>query len=108
MAQEATLTKFATAAASPYLFPQGVTATDTDCSVFFNMAEQDYSSFTLIQTIANVVNMDMGDPLAWFWPWKIAMYIFAFLNYPFAWSGLNGGRISMWTNGYVKNAENQM
>ena len=108
MAQEATLTKFADAAANPYLFPQGVTATDTDCSVFFNMAEQDYSSFTLIQTISNAVNMDMGDPLAWFWPWKLAMYIFVFLNYPFAWSGLNGGRISMWTNGYVKNAENQM
>jgi hypothetical protein len=52
--------------------------------------------------------MDMGDPLAWFYPWKIAMYVFVFLNYPFSWSGLNLGRISMWTNGYVKNDINNM
>ena len=52
--------------------------------------------------------MDMGDPLAWFYPWKIAMYVFVFLNYPFSWSGLNLGRISMWTNGYIKNDVNNM
>ena len=51
----------------------------------------------------------MGDPLAWFWPWKNFMYIiFVFLNYPFSWSGLNLGRISMWTNGYIKNNVNNM
>ena len=107
MAQAETLTKFADAMANPYMFPT-VKPTDKDCSVFFNMAEQNYSSFALIQTISNVVNMDMGDPLAWFFPWKFAMYVLVFGNYLFSWSGLNGGRISMWTNGYVKNYENDM
>ena len=52
--------------------------------------------------------MDMGDPLAWFWPWKSFVWIFVFLGYPFSWSGLNLGRISMWTNGYIKNDVNNM
>ena len=54
----------------------------------------------------------MGDPIAWFWPWKVAMYLFVFPflfgNYPWSWSGLNLGRVSMWTNGYIKNFENDM
>lgn len=76
------------------------------------MEEQNYSTWVLIQTISNIVNMDMGDPLAWFFPWKVLMYgfFFPFLfgNYAFSWSGLNLGRISMWTNGFIKNSENNM
>jgi hypothetical protein len=53
--------------------------------------------------ISNIYNMDMGDPLTPIPLWLPFKYIFLFLNWPFAWSGLNVGRISMWTNGYIKN-----
>ena len=103
-----TMGKIDMANKSPYMFPADIEWTDKDCASMFNMEEANFSMWVLLQLISNIVNMDMGDPLAWFFPWKLAMYVFVFLNYPFSWSGLNLGRISMWTNGYVKNAANNM
>jgi hypothetical protein len=56
----------------------------------------------------NLVNMDNGDALTWVPLWKLFAYTILLLNYPFSWSGLNLGRISMFTNGFVKNSENNM
>lgn len=58
--------------------------------------------------ISNSANMEFGDPIAWIPGWKLFAYLFLFLNYPWSWSGLNMGRISMWSNGFVKNSENNM
>ena len=63
---------------------------------------------TLIQLISNVYNMDMGDPFIWVPFWLPIKYIFFFLNWPWAFTGDNVGRISMWTNGYLKNDVNMM
>lgn len=93
---------------NPYAFQDTITWTDKDCAQMYNNAEASYSSFTLIQLITNVYNMDMGDPLIWVPGWIIIKYTLLLLNYPFAFSGLNVGRISMWTNGYIANDINMM
>ena len=51
-------------------------------------------------------NMDSGDPLTWFPLWEIPVVFI--LRYPFALSGNNAGRISMWSLGYIKNFINDL
>ena len=93
--------KIAIAQENPYKFPDSVTWEDKDCAQLFNDQEAAFSTMTLIQLISNVYNMDMGDPFIWVPFWLPIKYIFFFFNWPWAFSGLNVGRISMWTNGYL-------
>ena len=100
--------KIAIAQESPYTFPEGVSWTDKDCAQLYNDQEAAFSTMTLVQLITNVYNMDMGDPLIWVPGWIFVKYFLMFLNWPFAFAGLNAGRISMWTNGYIANDINMM
>lgn len=40
---------------------------------FYNLTEQNYLTWALIQAIPNNFNMDMGDPLHWFLSWKVTI-----------------------------------
>jgi len=60
---EAAVMKKIEAIKSPYAFPGDQEWTDVDCAAIFNMEESQYSTWTLIQLIANLLNIDSGDPL---------------------------------------------
>ena len=47
-APDSTLGKIATYEKSPYMFPEDIVWTDTDCATMFNMSEKRFSTWVLL------------------------------------------------------------